>query len=62
MNSVNFNVAVGTVVPRDVRVVEVPDTLIRINPRWRGHRYFVYQEEIVIVEADSLRIVEVIRL
>jgi peptidoglycan hydrolase-like protein with peptidoglycan-binding domain len=34
-----------------VRVVEVPDTLIEINPEWRGHRYFVVSDDIVIVDS-----------
>jgi len=57
---VNFNIAVGTVVPRTVHFVAVPETLVRIHPAWRGYRYFVVEEEIVIVEPDTLKIVAVI--
>ena len=60
VTNVNFSINVGTVVPRTVHVVAVPDTLIRIHPAWRGHRYFVYNDEIIIVEADTLRIVAVL--
>ncbi|HKH02598.1 MAG TPA: DUF1236 domain-containing protein, partial [Bradyrhizobium sp.] len=60
VNNVNFNVSVGTVVPRDVHVVVVPDVIVRIHPQWRGYKYFVYNDEIVILEPDSLRIVAVI--
>jgi hypothetical protein len=60
VTNVNFSINVGTVVPRTVRVVAVPDTLVRIHPAWRGHRYFVYNDEIIIVEADTLRIVAVL--
>jgi peptidoglycan hydrolase-like protein with peptidoglycan-binding domain len=38
-------------VPSHIRVVEAPDTLIEIHPEWRGHRYFVVRDEIVIVDS-----------
>jgi peptidoglycan hydrolase-like protein with peptidoglycan-binding domain len=46
-------------VPTSVRVVAVPDVLIRIHPEWRGHRYFVVHDDIVIVDT-SHRIVSVV--
>ncbi len=49
---VNFNVEIGVDVPREVRIAEVPDTLIEIHPEWRGHEYFVVRDEIVIVDHD----------
>ena len=58
--NVNFAINVGTVVPRTVRVVEVPETLIEIHPAWRGFQYFVYNDEIIIVEPGSLKIVAVV--
>ena len=60
VTNVNFSISVGTVVPRTVRVVAVPDTIVRIHPAWRGYRYFVYNDEIIIVEPDTLRIVAVL--
>src|SRR5262249_7090953 len=60
VTSVNFDVRIGTVIPRSVHLVAVPSTLISIEPRWRGYRYFVYNDEIIIVEPDTLRIVEVL--
>jgi len=58
--SVNFSLSVGTVVPRNVRVVAVPETIVRIHPAWRGYMYFLVGDQIVIVEPGSLRIVAVI--
>jgi hypothetical protein len=58
-NNVNFSVNVGTVVPRTVHVAEVPETLIRIHPDWRGHRFFVVRDEIIIVDND-FRIIAVL--
>jgi hypothetical protein len=58
--NINFAVNVGTVVPSSVRVVAVPDVLVRIHPAWRGYRYFVYNDEIIIVEPRTLKIVAVL--
>jgi hypothetical protein len=60
VSNVTFAVNVGTVIPRTVKVVEVPQPLIEIHPEWRGFRYFVYNDEIIVVEPDSFRIVAVV--
>lgn len=58
---VNFDVRVGTVVPRgSVEIVPVPETLVDIEPAWRGFLYFIYGEEVVIVDPDTLAIVAVV--
>jgi hypothetical protein len=41
---------VGTAVPTRIATVEVPETLIEIHPEWRGERYFVVRDEIIIVD------------
>ena len=51
VNNVNFALTVGTVVPTSVRVVTVHDTLISIHPEWRGHSYFVVNDDIIIVDS-----------
>ena len=58
--NINFSINVGTVVPSSVRIVEVPDTIVRIRPAWKGYRYFVYNDEIIIVEPRTLKIVAVL--
>jgi uncharacterized protein DUF1236 len=57
---VDFDVSVGTHVPRHIHFAAVPETLIRIQPKWRGYRYFVYEDEIVIVDPHDLTIVAVV--
>jgi Protein of unknown function (DUF1236) len=57
--NVNFSVSVGTTVPTSVRVVAVPSTLIEIYPEWRGHMYFVVNDEIIIVDRNH-RIIAVL--
>ena len=60
VTSVNFSVQIGTVVPRSVRIVAVPAPLIEIYPAYRGKLYFVYNDQIVIVEPDTMEIITVI--
>ena len=61
VSSVDFDLAVGSVVPRGpVQVVPVPDLLVQIKPEWRGLLYFVYDSEIVIVDPSDMRIVAIV--
>jgi hypothetical protein len=61
VDHVNFDIAVGTAIPRGgVRIVPVPETLVRIEPSWRGFEYFVYEQEIVIVNPRDMTIVAVL--
>jgi hypothetical protein len=58
---VDFDVHVGTVVPRDrVKLVAVPSTIVEIQPAWRGFEYFLVGDQIVIVDPATLRIVAVV--
>jgi hypothetical protein len=57
---VTFDIKVGTVVPRNVRIVPVPPTLVEIEPSWRGFMYFVRGDEIIVVDPKSLEIVAVL--
>jgi hypothetical protein len=58
---VDFDVRVGTEIPRGkIHVVPVPETLVRIEPQWRGFLYFVYEDEVVIVDPHDYKIVAVV--
>jgi hypothetical protein len=58
---VDFDVTVGTAIPRGrIHVVPVPETLVRIEPAWRGFSYFVYEDEIVVVDPHDYKIVAVL--
>jgi hypothetical protein len=61
VTSVNFNISVGTAVPTTVRVVELPPVLIEYYPDWRGHLYFVYNDEIIVVDHNH-RIIAVLQI
>jgi hypothetical protein len=58
--SADFDVKIGAVVPRTVRVSPVPATIVEIEPAWRGFMYFVRGDEIVIVDPHTLEIVAVL--
>ena len=58
---VDFDVTVGTAIPRNrIHAVPVPNTLVQIEPRWRGFLYFVYEDEVVIVNPHDMKIVAVV--
>ncbi len=56
----DFNIHVGTVVPRSVRLAPVPARVVEIAPVWRGFEFFLVGDEIVIVDPADLHIVAVI--
>ncbi len=60
VTNVNFALSVGTVVPQNVRFAPVPAALVEINPGWRSYEYFVVQEEIIIIDPRSRRIIAVL--
>jgi uncharacterized protein DUF1236 len=59
-SDIKFNVRVGTVVPRTVRLVVVPTEVVEIYPSWRGYLYFLVGDEIIVVEPRTLRIVAIL--
>jgi len=60
VTNVNFDIKIGVVIPRTVRVAPLPVTIVEIEPEWRGYMYFVSGDEIIIVEPSTLRIVAVL--
>ena len=60
VRDVNFNISVGTAVPRTVNLVALPPDIIEVYPAWRGYMFFVVRDEIIVVEPDTLRIVAIL--
>jgi hypothetical protein len=56
----NFSINVGTRVPRSVRLVAMPVSVVSIVPAYRSYRYFVVDEQICIVDPATYEIVEII--
>ena len=58
---VDFDVRVGTRLPRGrIHLVRVPETLVQIDPEWQDFLYFVYEDEIVVVDPNDMEIVAVL--
>jgi hypothetical protein len=55
-----ISVSIGATIPRSVRAYAVPSSIVSIYPRFRGHRFVVVEDEIVIIEPRSHRIVSVL--
>jgi hypothetical protein len=60
VDHVSFSLSPGTAVPRSVRLVALPQTIIEIQPTWRGDEYFRVGNQIVIVDSQSMEIVAVL--
>ena len=60
VSHVDFNVSVGVAIPTTVRLAPVPVEIVRIHPAWKSYEYFVYEEEVIIVNPHTHKIVEVI--
>jgi hypothetical protein len=60
VDRVDFDVRVGTHVPRTVRFAPLPSRIVEIQPAWRGYDYFMVREEIVVVDPRTMEIVAVI--
>ena len=58
--NVNFSLEVGTRVPRTVRLVRLPSTIVEIEPEWRGFEYFLVGDDIVVVDPRRMEIIAVI--
>jgi hypothetical protein len=57
---VDFQVNVGVVVPRTVKLARLPSTIITIEPSWSGYEYFLVGDQIVVVDPATFRIVAVL--
>jgi hypothetical protein len=43
-----------------VRIAPVPSVLVEVNPQWRSYEYFVYDDEIILVDPRTHRIVAIL--
>jgi Protein of unknown function (DUF1236) len=58
--NLNIQVSIGQALPARVRPRVLPPDIVRIAPQYRGYEYTVVEDEIVIVEPRSRRVVDVI--
>jgi len=59
--NIDVNVEVGQALPERVRPRPLPPEIVDIAPEYRGYDYVIVQQEIVIVEPQTRKVVEVIR-
>ncbi|MBI5260269.1 MAG: DUF1236 domain-containing protein [Bradyrhizobium sp.] len=55
--NLNISIRVGEQIPRRVRLHRLPPEIVSIEPAYRGYDYFATEEDIVIVEPRTHRIV-----
>jgi hypothetical protein len=60
VTNVNFSISVGVVVPRSFRLFVIPEDIVFIIPRFRDFRFFVFDDELVIVDPVTFTIVAII--
>ena len=59
IRNVNFSINVGTAVPSSVRFYPVTRAMIDVYPQYRGYHFVVVEEEIIIIEPRTRKIVQV---
>lgn len=58
--NINFNISVGTHVPRTVHFHPLPAQIVTIYPDWRGYEFFLVRDQIIVVNPRTLEIVAVL--
>jgi hypothetical protein len=60
LNNVNFSIAVGTRVPRDVRFYPLPREVVTIYPEWRGYEFVLVSSQIIVIDPKTFEIVAIL--
>lgn len=60
VTNVNFNIRVGSAVPRTVTLNPLPAAVIEIYPDWRGYRFILVGNDILVIDPDTYEIVAVL--
>lgn len=60
INNVNFSIAVGTRVPRELSFHPLPTEIVNIYPDWRGHEFILVRNQIIVVDPQTFEIVAVL--
>ena len=60
VTNVNFNVSIGTRVPRTVTYHPLPSRVIEIYPEWRGYYFILVKGRYVILRPETYEIVYII--
>jgi hypothetical protein len=60
VTNVNFAIRVGVFVPRSFHLFVIPEDIVFIVPQFRHFRFFVFEDELVIVDPFTFEIVAII--
>ena len=62
VDSVDFSISVGTTIPRTyiTKARPLPRELVEIFPQYRQYKFILVRDELVIIDVDTGRIVDVI--
>jgi hypothetical protein len=60
VTNVNFSLAIGTAVPRDVHFERLPADVVEVMPQYRGFNFVLVRQDIVIVDPATYKIVDVL--
>ena len=56
----NFSIAIGSRVPRDVSFHPLPAEVVTVYPEWRGYEFVLVNNQIIVINPRTLEIVDVI--
>jgi hypothetical protein len=62
LSASRLSVSIGAIVPSSIRLYDVPLDIVDIYPGFRGHKFVVVDDEVVIIEPGNRRIVTMIPL
>jgi len=60
VTNVNFNISVGTRIPREVSYHPLPAEVVTIYPEWRGYNYVLVRDRIIVIDPQTFEIVAVL--
>jgi hypothetical protein len=60
VTNVNFNISVGTRVPRDVSFHPLPTEIVTVYPDWRGYQFILVRDQILVINPETYEIVAVL--
>jgi hypothetical protein len=58
--TVKEKVTVGWTVPESVELQAVPETIVSDVPSVKGYRYFVYNDDVVLVDPQTRKVVTIV--
>jgi hypothetical protein len=60
VKTIKEKVTVGSTIPADVELMPVPETVVTEVPAVKTYRYFRYNDDVVLVDPSSRRVVQIL--